>query len=118
MSSYNNNVVVLNGRLTKAPKLFEQPGSEAQGEPVYSILHLAVSVPKAGGEQRTVYPDVKVWNGQARACVKHLGKGSFVSVLGSWDQYDNPETKERWNFISAERVEFIGYRPKKGGEDA
>ena len=54
---------------------------------------------------------MKVWNGLARACVEHLRKGGLVSVQGHLDQYDNPETKERWNFIAAEEVELCS-RPK------
>ncbi len=113
MSANNINCVVVNGRLTEDPKI--HPTS---GEKVYAILRVAINR-RVGDGKRTIYYDVKVWNGLAKACVKHLGKGSLISAQGHLDQYDNPETKERWNFITAEQVEFCA-QPKgkdKGGED-
>ena len=113
MSSNNINSVVANGRLTEAPKLYD-----TTGEKVYAILRVAINR-RVGDGQRTIYYDVKVWNGLAKACVKHLGKGSLISAQGHLDQYDNPETGERWNFITAEQVEFCA-QPKskaKDGED-
>jgi single-strand DNA-binding protein len=110
MSSNNINSVVVNGRLTEAPKLYD-----TSGEKVYAILRVAINR-RLGDGQRTIYYDVKVWNALAKACVKHLGKGSLISAQGHLDQYDNPETKERWNFITAEQVEFCARPKAQGGE--
>ena len=121
MSSSNINSVVVNGRLTHHPKLHE-----TSGENVYTLLRLAITRRIGEDRKQTIYYDVKAWNGSARACVEHLRKGALVSVQGRLDQYDKPETKEsrekgvkeRWNFITAERVEFCS-RPKgqEGAED-
>jgi single-stranded DNA-binding protein len=111
MSGNNINSVVVSGRLTRDPKLYEPAGSEGQGENVYALLHLAINRRIGKDKQRTIYYEVKAWNGLARACIEHLRKGGLVSVQGHLDQYDNPETKERWNYISAEEIEF-GSRPK------
>jgi single-strand DNA-binding protein len=108
MSGNNINSVVINGRLTDDPKLYD-----TSGEKVYAILPLAINRRIGKDKQRTIYYEVKVWNGHAKACVEHLRKGALVSVQGHLDQYDNPETKERWNFITAEEVEFCS-RPKAG----
>lgn len=101
MSANNINSVVVNGRLTDDPKLYE-----TSGENVYALLRIAINRRIGKDRQRTIYYEVKVWNGLAKACVDHLRKGGLVSVKGYLDQYDNDETKERWNFISAEEVEF------------
>lgn len=111
MSGNNINSIVVNGRLTRDP--VEYPTS---GEKVYTILPLAINRRVGEDKQRTIYYDVKVWNAHAKACVKHLSKGSLVSVEGHLDQYDSPETKERWNFISAEQVEFCA-RPKAKSDE-
>jgi single-stranded DNA-binding protein len=116
MSSNNINSVVVNGRLTDDPKLYE-----TSGENVYALLHIAINRRIGKDRQRTIYYDVKVWNGHARACVEHLRKGGLVSVGGHLDQYDKPATeerpKQRWNFISAEEVEFCS-RPRAEGSKA
>jgi single-strand DNA-binding protein len=105
MSGNNINSVVVNGRLTDDPKLHG-----TGGENVYAILPLAINRRIGKDKQRTIYYEVKVWNGHAKACVEHLRKGVLVSVRGHLDQYDKPATdergKERWNFITAEEVEF------------
>ena len=110
MSGNNINSVVVNGRLTRDPEAYETSSKK-----VYAILPLAINRRIGKDEQRTIYYDVKVWNGHGVACLKHLVKGSLVSVRGRLDQYDNPETKERWNFIAAEDVEFLS-RPKAEGK--
>jgi single-strand DNA-binding protein len=112
MSSNNINSVVVNGRLTEDPKLYE-----TSGENVYALLRIAINRRIGKDQQRTIYYEVKVWNALAKACVKYLRKGGLVSAQGHLDQYDNPETKERWNFISAEQVEFCS-RPKAEGSEA
>jgi single-strand DNA-binding protein len=109
--SNNINSVVVNGRLTADPKLYE-----TGGENVYSLLRIAINHQISDGGQRTIYYEAKVWNGLAKACVKHLRKGGLVSVQGRLDQYDNPETKERWNFIAAEQVEFCARAKETSAE--
>jgi single-stranded DNA-binding protein len=110
MSGNNINSIVVNGRLTDDPKLYG-----TRGEKVYAILPLAINRRIGKDKQRTIYYDVKVWNGSAKACVTHLRKGALVSVRGHLDQYDKPEKEERWNFISADEVEFCS-RPKAEGK--
>lgn len=114
MSNSNNiNAVWVNGRLTDDPQLYE-----TSGENVYAILPLAINSRKRDGSKgKTIFYDVKVWNGLARACVDNLSKGRLVSVLGRLDQYDNPETKERWNYIAGDEVEFVGARKKAETEN-
>jgi single-stranded DNA-binding protein len=106
--SYNTNVVALTGTLTRDPVLY--PKDAGKDDPVWTILPLAINKRATGGRTRVIYQDVKVWNWTARACVEHLSKGSRVAAEGSLDQYD-PEFGDRWYFIDARNVEFIG--PKK-----
>jgi len=116
MSSNNINSVVFSGRLTHDPKLYE-----TGGENVYTLLRLAINRQIGKDKQRTIYYDVKAWNGLARACVEHLRKGGHVFVQGHLDQYNKPtegaeeQGTKRWNFITAEQVEF-GARPKGQGD--
>ncbi len=106
----NINSVVVNGRLTHDPKLYE-----TDGEKVYALLRIAINRRLGEGRQRTIYYDVKVWNGLARVCVEHLRKGGLISVEGFLDQYDKPDGSKRFNFITAKEVEFCG-RPKSQGD--
>jgi single-strand DNA-binding protein len=115
MSSININSVIVNGRLTYDPKLYEQEYSEAQGEPVYTILKLAINGRNGKGEQRAIFYDVKVWNSIARACVEYLRKGALVSVQGRLDQYNHDG--DRWNYVTAERVEFVDGVKKRGDDE-
>ncbi len=105
--SINTNVVVVSGRLTHDPKLYEPEGSEGQGENVYAILRLAIN---RGDDQEPIYYDVKCWNGLARACVEYQEKGSLVVVSGRLDQFKKGRDENPWNYITAESVEFAGGR--------
>lgn len=111
MSANNINSVVILGRLTRDPKLYEP-----NGEKVYTLLHLAINRRVGEDRKKTIYYDVKVWNGLAKVCVEHLRKGGLIAVEGHLDQYDNPDTGERWNFISAEQVEFCARARAEAGE--
>jgi single-strand DNA-binding protein len=117
-NSNNINAVWVNGRLTDDPKLYD-----TSGENVYAILPLAINSRKRDGSKgRTIFYDVKVWNGLARACVDNLSKGRLVSVLGHLDQYDKPDEddptkKKRWNYVAGEEVEFVGARNTKDSGD-
>jgi single-stranded DNA-binding protein len=113
MSSVNTNVVVLTGRLTRDPKLYEQEDTEAQGEPAYTILHVAIN---RGDDLDPIYYDVKCWKGLARACVEYQRKGSLVAVTGRLDQFKKDDGNP-WNYITAESVEFIGGRRRDGGDE-
>jgi single-strand DNA-binding protein len=101
MSASNINSVVITGRLTADPKEYET-GTDK----VYALLRLAINRRLGEDKKKTIYYDVKVWNGHAKVCVEHLRKGALVAVKGYLDQFDNIETGKRWNFITAEEVEF------------
>jgi single-strand DNA-binding protein len=117
MSSNNINSVVVNGRLTHDPKLYGTSGEKA-----YALLRIAINRRIGKDKQRAIYYDVKVWNNLAKVCVEHLRKGGLISVQGHLDQYDKPATeekdKERWNFITAEQVEFCSRPKAEAGEAA
>jgi single stranded DNA-binding protein len=68
------NSVNLIGRLTRDPELFTTQGGTDIGR-----LRLAVARRRRDG---ALFLDVKCFEGQARACMQHLGKGHEVAVTG------------------------------------
>lgn len=108
------NRVTVSGRLTKEPKLYNA------GEHVYTLLRVAINGGKTkGGEDRpTIFYDVKVWNGGAKACVEYLTKGSRVLVEGRLDQYDRPDEDGQWNYLVGESVNFLDPAPKAEPQEA
>ena len=110
--SKDANTTVISGRLTKEPKLYDA------GESVYALMRVAINGGKTkdGGERPTLFYDVKVWNGAAKACVNYLGKGSRVLVEGRLDQYDRPDEGGQWNYIVGENVAFLDPAPKSETE--
>lgn len=71
----NTNTVIITGGLTRDPELYRKPNTEAQGEPVWTVLPLATNRRTANGT-RVIYEDVKGWNGLAEAGVAYLHKAA------------------------------------------
>jgi len=108
MADYN--VVVLVGRLTRAPEL---KNTKASGTP-FTELSLAVnkSVKQADGsyQKQVSFFDIVVWQRQAETCCQYLHKGSSILVTGELEQ-------QRWTSkdgqkkskvkVRADRVQFL-----------
>jgi single-strand DNA-binding protein len=96
------NSVNLIGRLTRDPELFtSQHGTD--------IGTLRVAVDR-GRRDGAVFVDVKCFEGQARACTQHLGKGHEVAVSGrleleEWEAEGGG--KRSRHYVIAEWVEFL-----------
>lgn len=111
------NKVFLMGNLTKDPELRYTP----QGTAVVN-LRLAVNRRFRGKDQElkeeTCFITAVVWNKQAETCNQYLQKGRSVFIEGrlqsrSWE--DNAGQKRSVIEIRAERVQFLGAAPSKGG---
>jgi single-strand DNA-binding protein len=94
--------VTLTGNLTRDPEL-----RETRGGATVCRMRLAYARRIRGAEgdwsDRANYVDLTAFGRQAEACVRHLGKGSRVGVLGElrWSEF---ETR---NGVSAQRHEVL-----------
>ena len=113
----NFNKVLLIGNLTKDPELRYTP----QGAAVVN-LRLAVNRRFRDKNQElkeeTCFVTAVVWNKQAETCNQYLHKGSPLLVEGrlqsrSWE--DNSGQKRNVIEVRAERIQFLGAAPAKGG---
>jgi len=117
MASLNR--VYLVGNLTRDPDVRQTPS----GKPV-AELRLAVSETyrdRQTGQPKEVvcYVDVVVWERQAELCQQYLAKGRPVLIEGrlTYDEWKTPQGEARSKLrVRAERVQFLGTPPKRGGE--
>jgi single-strand DNA-binding protein len=112
------NKVMLIGNLTRDPEVRYTPG----GRPVCD-LRLAVSrrFKRANGEdgEETCFVSVTVWDKQGENCGKYLTKGSPAFVEGrlQLDEWEKDGKKFSTLRVLAERVQFLGARPRGEGDD-
>lgn len=120
MASFNK--VILMGNLTRDPELSYTP----QGAAVCK-LGLAVnnSYLTASGERKEdpLFIDIVVWKKQAENCATFLKKGSSALIEGRLqiDKWEKDGQKHSKAKVVANRVQFIGAKPKGdgvGGEEA
>jgi len=116
MVSFNK--VLLMGNLTRDPELSYTP----QGTAVCKFgLAVNNSYVTATGERKEdpLFIDIVVWKKQAESCATFLKKGSSAFIEGRL-QLDNWQTtsgeKRSKIKVVANRVQFIGGKPKSGGE--
>lgn len=107
------NVVVLVGRLTRAPEL-----SYTANRKAVARMRLAVPrLPIDGVEQPANYFDLTVWGAQAERCDQYLITGQRISVTGElrYREWANNDGEKR-NAVEvvAHSVEFLD---KPGGRD-
>ena len=103
-----NRVTVL-GRLGKDPELRHTQNSKA-----VATFSVATSE-KSGGQEKTTWHTVVVWEKQAENCAKYLAKGREVLVEGRIDvrQWEDKQGQKRHTTeIVAHNVQFIGGAPK------
>ncbi len=110
MASFNR--VLLIGNLTRDPELRHTPQGKA-------VCEFTLAVDEIGEKKPSFFP-VTVWEKQAEACAKHLGKGSLVHVEGRL-------TQERWESegenrsrisVTAHSVNFLRTKAKEEGAEA
>jgi single-strand DNA-binding protein len=116
MVSFNK--VLLMGNLTRDPELSYTP----QGTAVCKFgLAVNNSYLTATGERKEdpLFIDIVVWKKQAESCATFLKKGRPVFIEGRL-QLDNWQTtsgeKRSKMKVVANRVQFIGAKPKSGDE--
>lgn len=101
------NEVWLIGRLTKDPEEKQTPSGK-------KITKMTIAVDRdyynAEGERQTDFIDVSAWEKLAENCVKHLGKGRMVSVMGRLQirSYDDSQgIRRKAAEVVAEKVKFL-----------
>ncbi len=118
----NYNKVFLMGNLTRDPEL----RFTTSGAPVTN-LRLAINrvYTDAAGERKeeVCFLTVVVWGKQAESCAEYLAKGRPVFVEGRLRtrtiQSQNEEEKNKTMLeIIADRVQFLGSKPKTASPDA
>lgn len=110
------NQVVLVGRLTRDPELRQIQGGST------SVANFSLAIDRdytsKDGNKQTDFIDIEVWNKAAENCVKFIGKGSLVGVIGSIrvDNYENTQgEKRRITKVRANSVQFLESRKNKDG---
>src|SRR5436853_175817 len=105
------NSVNLIGRLTADPTC--RTVQTTTGQRTVAVLALAVPA-EHGRDDEPCYIDLEVWGNVAEACVRYLGKGRQVAVVGRldldrWTTGDG--TRRRAHRVMATTVEFLD-RPR------
>lgn len=117
MSSMNR--VYLMGKLTRDPVLRNiSPGTDVVD--LGMAINEQVNSRDGQKEQRVTFVDVTAWNGTARACSEHLGKGDSIMVEGrlqmdEWKDKNTGEKRSRLR-IRSDRIHFISMMSKRGFE--
>jgi len=109
----NLNQVIIAGNLTKDPVQFDY---KKNGKPSsFAVLMVAVNTRK-GDTTYVEYISVKVFNGQVKACMGCLKKGSGVLVSGHLvnNNYTDKDGIERWGMdVFADKVQFTTAKASK-----
>lgn len=108
------NIVIMIGRLTKAPELRYIPST---GQ---AVANFSIAVDRAyttkDGERQADFFNVQVWGKQAENCTNYLDKGRLVAVKGSMQNrsYENQNGEKRHiTEIIAENIQFLEFGEKK-----
>jgi single-strand DNA-binding protein len=101
------NDVSLIGRLTRGPELITTDNGT-------DIANLRLAIDRRRRDDGAVFVDVKCFEGQARACADHLGKGRQVAVSGrleldEWEADDG--TRRSRLYVIAKSVQFLAGKP-------
>lgn len=106
------NQVVFTARLTRDPEL-RTVGEEK------SVATLRVAIGRAPGksgeDRKAAFYDVEVWNGLAETCVRYLGKGRRVAVVGRLEHQewtDDADQPRQRNYVVGEDVRFLDPPPE------
>ena len=110
------NLQILIGNLTKEPEKVETTGEK-------TLCKLAIAVNEnytdKDGNRPVQYFDIVVWGTLADNCIKYLGKGSKIAVLGKAQtrEWTNKEGEKRYaREVVASEIEFLS--TKKGEKPA
>ena len=108
------NVVIMIGRLTKAPELRYVPSTGK------AVANFTIAVDRAyttkDGERQADFFNVQVWGKQAENCANYLDKGRLVAVKGSMQNrsYENKNGENRYiTELIAENVQFLEWGEKQ-----
>jgi len=119
MAASNVNVVVITGNLTRDPDLRHTGAGTA-----VCNLRVAVNSRRKEGDEwvdKPNYFDVTVWGAQGVNCDTYLEKGRPVAIEGrlDWREYKDKDDNDRQAVqIIANTVQFLGYKPKDGEDEA
>jgi single-strand DNA-binding protein len=114
MVSFNR--VNLIGNLTRDPELRFTPQDKAVCEFVMAVDGTS----RADGEKTAGFFPITVWEKQAEACAKHLGKGSLVHVEGrlTQDRWEAEGENRSRITVTAHLVNFLRSKAKEEGAPA
>lgn len=111
------NVVIMIGRLTKAPELRYVPSTGK------AVANFTIAVDRAyttkDGKRQADFFNVQVWGKQAENCTNYLDKGRLVGIKGAVQNrsYENQNGEKRYiTEIIAENVQFLEFGEKKHSE--
>ena len=109
----NLNQVIIAGNLTKDPVQFDykKDGKDSS----FAVLMVAVNTRK-GDTTYVEYISVKVFNGQVKACMDYLKKGSGVLITGHLvsSSYKDKNDVPHWGMdVFADKVQFTGAKASK-----
>lgn len=111
------NVVIMIGRLTKAPELRYVPSTGK------AVANFTIAVDRAyttkDGERQADFFNVQVWGKQAENCTNYLDKGRLVGIKGAVQNrsYETQNGEKRYiTEIIAENVKFLEFGEKKHSE--
>ena len=114
----NLNSILIEGNLTRDPKLSETPKGTAVCN--FSLASNRYYKQDGDAQNEVSFFDVEVWAKLAQTCAEHLAKGRGVRVVGRlkqdrWnDKEGNPASRVK---IVAEHVEFKPEFKKKDDEE-
>ena len=111
MANFNFNKVVIGGRLTKAPELYEA------GE--HTIARFTVAVNRAGKDACADFISCKAWDNQADFITNYFDKGDSICIEGRVEtgSYENDEGAIVYTTdVVVERAHFVDSLSEKQGE--
>lgn len=99
------NKVILVGNLGRDPEV-----RYTQGGMAICSLSLATTERKKGGEEKTSWHRIKIFDKAGEAAGKHLQKGSKIVVEGrlGYSESEKDGVKRYWTEIICDRWEFAG----------
>ncbi|MEW5953358.1 MAG: single-stranded DNA-binding protein [Bacillota bacterium] len=107
------NEVWLIGRLVRDPEENKTTGGKTVAKMTLAVERDHTN---AAGEREADFIDVLVWEKLAENCVKYLGKGRQVSVMGRLQirSYDDSQgTRRKAAEVVAEKVKFLDKAKKE-----
>lgn len=113
------NVHTITGNLVADPEGRDYGSGDNSGRVVEFRVACNRRAPRGGGDSTADFFTVKAFNGLGRLVEEHLAKGRKVLVMGRHqidvvDSTKNPGTKQYFQSIVADKVQFLDRPPESG----